>query len=322
MANLIITNYCNADCPFCFAADSRSRMLKQGSRQMDEREFRDCLDFTLKAGIRELRLLGGEPALHPWFADFVKLGREAGCSILVFSNGVMPDAAREALSALDPDVCTVVINFSAVIREQDRKRRRDTLELLGSRVTPGVTLTAPRFSFDAVIAAVNDFGLRKHIRIGLANPTWGGTNRALHPKRYPAIAQALLEQSFLTARYGISLDADCGFVRCMFGDDLDILKKNGFRYISRCTPVLDLCAGGKILPCFALSNLSCPDRNDFPDAGAAFQSLNGRLSPFRTFGIYPECSQCVFFHTEECCGGCTAARLKRVNAEYEISDRS
>lgn len=311
MANQIITNYCNADCAFCFAADSRSRMLRSGSRQMDETEVRAWLDFTMKAGIMELRLLGGEPTIHPNFADFVKVGREAGCSIMVFSNGVMPDAARDVLAALDPEVCAVVINMNAAIREGDKSRRLQTLRMLGQRITPGMTLTSPDFSFDGLIAAIEEFGMRKAIRIGISNPTWHGNNHALHPKRYRVIGRALFEKSFQTAKHGISLEADCGFVRCMFGNDFDQLTANGFKYVSRCSPVLDLCTGGKILPCFGLSDLMSADRGDFPDAGPAYEWFTEKLGPWRQFGIYPECTDCRFFGTEECSGGCLAARMRR-----------
>ena len=311
MANQIITNCCNADCTFCFAADSRSRMLRTGSRQMDETEVRSWLDFTMKAGITELRLLGGEPTIHPNFADFVKVGREAGCSILVFSNGVMPDTAREALAGLDPEVCTVVVNMNAAIREGDAARRRDTLEMLGPRVIPGMTLTSPDFLFQPSIAAIEAFGMRKAIRIGISNPTWRGNNCALHPKRYRAIGRALFEKSFLTAKYGISLEADCGFVRCMFGNDFDQIKDNGFKFVSHCTPVLDLLTGGRIIPCFGLSNLMSADRRDFADAGAAYEWFMEKLKPWKRIGIYPECTDCPLFGTEECCGGCLAARLRR-----------
>lgn len=313
MANQILTNYCSANCDFCFAADSRSRMMRTGMRQINEAEFHAWLDFTLRAGIRELRLLGGEPTLHPLFADFVRIGREKGCLIRVFSNGVMPDRARDALAELDPEVCAVIVNLNASIREADRQRRRDTLEMLGPRVSPGITLTSPRFTLDEAVAAIESFGLRKNIRIGLSHPTWKGNNLALHPKRYAAVAQTLLQQSSLSAAHGISLDADCGFVRCMFGSALEKLKENGFCYNSNCTPVLDLCAGGKILPCFGLSNLISLDRDDFPDDGAAFKHLSEKLRPLRKFGIYPECAECAYFETSECCGGCVAARLRRLN---------
>ncbi len=315
MANQIITNCCNADCAFCFAADSRRKMLKGGKRQMDRAEVRDWLDFSVKAGITELRLLGGEPTLHPDFPEFVKLGREAGCSILVFSNGVMTDKAREVLAALDPEVCTVVINMSAAVKPEDRRRWRDTLEMLGPRAMPGMTLTSPDFSFMQPAAMIEAFGMRKKIRIGLANPTWMGANNAVPPKRYPAIAEALFEMSFFTAENGISLDADCGFVRCMFGDNFDRICGNGFRYISRCTPVMDFCTGGVILPCFALSNLVSLNRADFQNSGEAYRKMNELLKPWHSFGIYPECTDCAYFETEDCCGGCIAARLRRMQPD-------
>ncbi len=312
MANLIITNYCNAECEFCFAADSRHRMIRSGSRQMDETEFHNCLEFTLSGGDRELRLLGGEPTLHPLFPDFVKVGRKDGCPVTVFSNGVMPAASREALAALDPEVCNVVINMGANIREADKSVRRETLQRLGSRGTLGYTITSADFSFAEAIELIRTFGLRENIRIGLAHPTWRGVNKALHPKRYPAIGRRLLEASIMTARHGISLDADCGFVRCMFGNFFDQLTANGFRYSSKCSPVLDLCTDGKILPCFALSNLMALDRETFPNTEAAYERFTEKLKPLRTFGIYAECSQCVYFETDLCCGGCISARLRRL----------
>ncbi|MBQ6502976.1 MAG: radical SAM protein [Flexilinea sp.] len=312
MANQIITNYCSTHCDFCFAVDSRRRMLRENHFQMDETEVRAWLDFTLRGGIRELRLLGGEPTMHPCFDKFVNLGREAGCTVTVFSNGVMSKPARSALAALDPEVCNVVINMSASCGNRELRIRQETLEMLGPRVSLGYTLTSAAFSFREAVTWIENYRLRRNIRIGLAHPTWQGANRALHPKCYPMIGQALLEQSFLTAEHGISLDADCGFVRCMFGNSFDRLTANGFRYISRCSPVLDLCTGGRIIPCFGLSNLFSLNQADFPDAEAAFQAMTERIRPLRTFGIYPECSKCVYFETEECCGGCIAARLRRL----------
>ena len=317
MANLIITNYCNANCAFCFAADSRHKMMQSGSCQMEETEFCKWFEFTLRGGNRELRLLGGEPTLHPDFSKFVKIGGKAGCWVTVFSNGVMPADSREALAALDPEVCNVVINMGANIREEDKSIRRETLQRLGSRVTLGYTIFSVDFSFVEAVDLIRTFGLRENIRIGLAHPTWRGANAALHPKRYPAIGRRLLEESFMTARYGISLDADCGFVRCMFGNFFDRLTANGFRYISKCSPVLDLCTGGKILPCFALSNLLTLDRETFPDTETAYDRFTEKLKPLRSFGIYAECSQCIYFETDLCCGGCISARLRRLQPMEE-----
>ena len=312
MANQIITNTCNANCEFCFAADSRSRMLLMNETRMNVSEFRAYLDFTRRGGIRELRLLGGEPTLHPDFVDFVKLGRDEGLSIMVFSNGSMPDGACEVLASFDPDVCSVVVNLNAVLGEEAQERRAKALTALGPRVTLGMTLTSADFSLRYTVELIERFGLQRSVRIGLAHPTWGGKNRTLHPKRYSAVGQTLLAESFLTAEHGIELEADCGFVRCMFGRNLEQLRTNGFRYVSRCTPVVDLCTGGVILPCFALSNLTQANLKEFDSSRSVFEFFKEKLSPWHSFGIYPECSACQFFETDECCGGCLAARLRRI----------
>ncbi len=313
MANLILTNYCSADCAFCFAADFRVRSAQTIPAAMSAEEFDSWLDFVRKAGITELRLLGGEPTLHPLFADFVRKGRAAGMTVLVFTNGLVADGPLEALADLEPEECSVIVNMNAAVKPEALEKRNRTLQVLGSRVISGITLTSPDFSLRPIVSAIRRYGLNPSIRIGLSHPTWGGANRALHPKRYPAVGQALFEQSFLTAKYGIGMQTDCGFVRCMFGDRFGMLTANGFCYSSNCTPVLDLCTGGVILPCFALSNTVRQNRRDFAHAGEAYGRFTKILEPLHTFGIYPECADCVFFETEDCCGGCLAARLGRMN---------
>ncbi len=317
MANLILTNYCNAGCEFCFAADFRIRSAKIIPSAMSGEEFSAWLDFIRNAGIDELRLLGGEPTLHPLFADFVQQGRAAGLSVMVFTNGLIADGPLETLTRLDPEVCSVVVNMNAAVRPEDRERQKHTLRMLGRRASPGITLTSPDFDLLPLVSVIRQYDLNHTIRIGLSHPTWKGSNHELHPKRYTSIGQALFEQSFLTAKYGIALDADCGFVRCMFGSRFEQLTANGFRYASNCTPVLDLCSGGIILPCFALSNLLKLDRADFRHAGEVYDYLTEKLKPLHAFGIYPECADCPFFETETCCGGCLAARLRRLK-QYEV----
>ncbi len=321
MANLILTNDCNASCEFCFAAEHRSRSRRNGLRMMDGPEFSAYLEFICRTGIKELRLLGGEPTLHPQFSDFVGAGRDRGMSILVFTNGLMPDAALNTLADLAPDVCTVIVNMNAALTYGRQERLREVLQTLGKRAVPGITLTSPNFSLLPILSVIEQFGLERKIRVGLSHPVWRGNNISLHQKRYPAVGEALFEQSFLTGKYGIILEADCGFVRCMFGEYFNQLCANGFRYSSNCTPVVDLCSGGTILPCFALSGLMSLNRDDFPDTQAVYEAFSGRLRPWHTFGIYPECTCCPYFESSECCGGCIAARLKRINS-FALPDRS
>ena len=61
MANLVVTDVCNMKCTFCFArdylktssADSRSDFISLEA-------FEERLDFIVRSGINEIRLIGGE----------------------------------------------------------------------------------------------------------------------------------------------------------------------------------------------------------------------------------------------------------------------
>ena len=51
------------------------------------------IDFLKKSGIREFKILGGEPTLHPHFCDIVEAGlaEEDAMDIIVFTNGLWPE---------------------------------------------------------------------------------------------------------------------------------------------------------------------------------------------------------------------------------------
>ncbi len=75
--------------------------------------FRRLLDLVRKSGGKEIRLLGGEPTLHPEFPALLESALARGLRLLVFSNGLMPGSAIEALAAMPPDRCRVVLNIEA-----------------------------------------------------------------------------------------------------------------------------------------------------------------------------------------------------------------
>ena len=72
MANLVLTTACSLSCDYCF---TRGVWPPGAPRElMSLHTFEGALDFLERSGIREARLLGGEPTLHP---DFPQLARSA-----------------------------------------------------------------------------------------------------------------------------------------------------------------------------------------------------------------------------------------------------
>ncbi len=74
MANLAISERCNLTCSYCFAADYLG--LRQARSQfMSLAQYDDLLDFLDRSGIDQVRLLGGEPTLHPQFDILIQKAR-------------------------------------------------------------------------------------------------------------------------------------------------------------------------------------------------------------------------------------------------------
>ena len=77
-----ITEKCNADCPTCFNKDERS------SASMSFEMFRQICDLFSENGIGHIKIMGGEPTLHPEFKDFVAYSQTKFAHIHLFTNGV------------------------------------------------------------------------------------------------------------------------------------------------------------------------------------------------------------------------------------------
>jgi molybdenum cofactor biosynthesis enzyme MoaA len=112
MANLSVTRGCNRNCSYCFARDAFASP-GQSAAFISRRDFLRALDFLERSGIDQARLLGGEPTLHPEFPYLVDRVLERGRRLLVFSNGLMPEAALRRLEHTPVDRVAVLINVNA-----------------------------------------------------------------------------------------------------------------------------------------------------------------------------------------------------------------
>src|SRR3989338_1928218 len=103
MANLVVSGVCNLKCAYCFAGDylcAPSDSRAPAFISLDDFEAR--LDFLDRSGITEIRLIGGEPTLHPRFPELIERARRRAKHILVFSHGLIPERALACLTAFSP----------------------------------------------------------------------------------------------------------------------------------------------------------------------------------------------------------------------------
>ena len=64
---LIITSKCNFKCPYCRGTD-----INGTQRHMDFEEIKKVIDYFASQDIRNIRISGGEPTVHPQIIDIVK----------------------------------------------------------------------------------------------------------------------------------------------------------------------------------------------------------------------------------------------------------
>ncbi|MBM3744408.1 MAG: radical SAM protein [Acidobacteria bacterium] len=289
MANLSITAVCNRACGYCFASGT----WNGGPAYMAWADYVGALGLLERSGIDQVRLLGGEPTLHPEFLRMLNTALERGSRVLVFTNGLMPRPALERLEGTPADRVAVLVNVAAPEESsvEERTGQAETLARLGLRVTLGLNIQTPGFQPDFLLELIRLHGLARTIRFGLAHPCLDGSNRYLHPRHYRAVGERLARFRRRAEAEGVALELDCGFVPCMFPPETGEWSSAG------CGPAPDVLPDGAAISCYPLYGL----RRERLEAGVDAAELRRRFDaaggPLRAEG--------------RCDGGCLAAAMLR-----------
>lgn len=313
MANLTVSAVCNQHCPYCFTADHLDGSMARRSF-LEMRDFDARLDFLDRSDIDQARLLGGEPTLHPQFPELVRRARVRGKTIVVFTNGLMPESSLASLEELPAEECTVLVNVNhpAEAGEEAFERQRAAIRQLGERALLGFNIYRPDFQADFLLSLIAEAGCRPAVRLGLAHPCLSGENRYVHPNQYVAIGQKIVRFARLAGEAGVRLEFDCGFVRCMFSDeDLRTLEEWEADVGWRCNPILDVDIEGAVIHCYPLARLGSLPLTPETDAPALRKAFESITRPYRQAGVFRECSTCSFKQSGVCPGGCLAATIRR-----------
>ncbi len=313
MANLSITARCNRDCDYCFAKEALAA-LAGGRLSMSMPVFEQSLDFLERSGIRELRLLGGEPTVHPQFPEMVARAVARGFRLRVFSGGLVPERALDVLCGIAARQLAVLVNVippdegpPAVRRKQER-----VLQLLGLRASLGLNIADPGVELAFLLDWIARFGLSPGIRLGIAHPVPEGGNRFLHPRHYGEVGRRVAAFGRRARESGVRLTLDCGWVPCMFPPGaLEVLGIDPAEAGRRCNPILDILPDGSVISCYPLASRGRERLPTTRDAAWLRRRFHTTLTADRAFTLYPHCRRCSWRERGACTGGCLAAALRR-----------
>ena len=326
MTNIIISNKCNLACPYCFANDFlQSQQLEVRNKFIQPDYFQELLDYLDRSKIPEVRLIGGEPSLHPDFPELLKLACDRNKHIVVFTNGLLSLPVLESLMTLSSEECTVLINMNTHMlngfTQKAHQQRRSVIRSLGPRVLLGYNIFSPNFDLTSVIETSMNNNCRPEIRLGLAHPTLSGDNHFLHPNDYGTVGEKIAGYAGLAADMGRVFDFDCGFVRCLFSPEAwSSLQDAKVIPGIHCNPILDIDMNRNVFHCFPLASQIHTGLTKTSDAASLRSTLSQQVNSYRKVGIYKECYTCIFKQSDECTGGCLANTIRRFRpADFVIS---
>jgi MoaA/NifB/PqqE/SkfB family radical SAM enzyme len=295
--NILLTTACNLECGYCFA---QSLKAQSGRQEMRLRDLEWLLFDYLDPRADEVRFLGGEPTLHSRYPEALRLAQSYGYFVTVFTNGTQA-ILRETAPDL-PYQILLNLNDWQTYSEGQQAEIINNLAALGRRVSLGYTVTRPDFDLSTHQRLIREYGLKPMIRLGLAQPTIGGTNAFLANEDLPAAHRAIADWAVRLAPDSIRLNFDCGFMQCYYGEDeFAKLYRSGAVVRFFCAPALDVGPDLKAWRCYAFSGAPGVDLRRFRTIKEAEQWFERRDRYLR-----PECDSCRDHQSGFCDGGCLA----------------
>jgi cyclic pyranopterin phosphate synthase len=321
MANLLLTEKCVRACPYCFAKEH----LKENKENILSWEnliyIADFLEFS---GEKYLSLLGGEPTLHPDFIDFVLYLHQRQFHVNLFTSGIISDTkidiAKEYLLNIPVENFSFVCNYNHPDSStaSETKQIETFFTVFSKYISLSYNLYQPHFDFGFLVNAILKYGLKKHVRLGLAQPIPGQKNECLSLDEIRGIAENFRSQLKVLEENRISLGFDCGMPLCIFSNE-DIgrlFKLNRSKVVFCCSPAIDISPDMQVWSCFPLSNYEKISLYDFDSVNEIRRYFSGQNNAIREKkkGIFFFFLTCIYFEENLCIGGCLAHLINNLSS--------
>lgn len=321
MANVLLTETCVRSCPYCFAKQYMSEADVKDSLTWDNLIY--IADFLQASNMNHISLLGGEPLLHPDIAEFCKYLSQRGFIVTIFTSGIMPDAKYATFVEKFSECKDLPVRFVCNVNDP-RISPKNELEKVyrffssfGDRTSLSFNIYRMEFDMDFLIDYISQYGLNRHVRLGIAHPIPGEKNLYITPDHFKEVASKLMYYFEKFDKLAIEPGFDCGFPLCMFDNEQlgKVFKYTSGRVSFQCGPAIDIGTDLSVWSCFPLSSFHKKSLFDFQNYQELEHFYFDKMVEVRqnSRGIYPDCFTCKNFEKGLCSGGCLAHILNKLN---------
>lgn len=317
MPNILLTERCVRSCPYCFAQQYMDH--KEDKTAITIENFDIIIEFLKKSSIKNISLLGGEPLLHKEIDTIISKLLNQEFMVKVFTSGIMAQSRLNSLvdtiHKLELDLqkrikFIVNVNEPSLSKPAENKKVEEFLSCLGEYCSLSFNIYRMDFDINFLVDFIFHYGLRRTVRLGIANPIPGYKNEYLKPEKFKDVGEKLMDHFHKWYELGIIPFFDCGFPLCMFNDEqigkLYKYTHNGLDF--DCGPTIDIGPDLSCWCCFPLSKIKRKSLLDFADYEELYSYFNQIQNNYRkeSRGIYNRCKDCKNYDNEVCGGGCLA----------------
>lgn len=338
--NLMVNNYCNLHCPYCFAQEE---MHSKKAMNITMENLDKYLDFAKKEieqgnnDFCQVRFIGGEPSLHPQLSKLIDKVINYKCfnDILIFTNLTFPHDVAEMLveksKKIHISLLPNVNNLDYLLPER-RKNLLYNLDYL--------TIALPDFNQISINIYSHDQDLTVWERIickyNLKSIRWSivvpnkKIDETFNVRDYfHSFQPILLQLAQWAKKYHVYLNCDCSQVPLCALDSWAVVEilKTAPDFFARggltCShEVLDITPTLKVVNCFGvasvlpnLKNKQLTDFNSYRELKNYYRDLTEDYA--KHYVATTACTSCDRFKTADQCCACLGYRIFKVEDQNE-----
>ena len=295
--NLMINTYCNLHCPYCFAqTEMKNNIVKNISKE----NFKIYLDFLKNNEEPDVRIIGGEPTLHPDFFELLDIVIDYNCfeRVVIFSNFTFDTAFAEKIIKYNDKI---EIEFLPNVNNNDKiDIVESNLDLLSAAIPLAVerisiNIYDPKQDMSFWERIICKYNIRK-IRWSITVPNMKLKQDFNFKEYFHSFQDCLYTMLDWVVKYHVDLQCDCNNPPvCAFDDDFVVYAMKVCPYIFGdlfCdTAAMDVTPDLDIIGCFGCNKYRKPLKN-FSSIEEIYQDIQIEEMPLRKTPPQEECLRC------------------------------
>lgn len=311
MPNIVINNFCNQNCRYCFA--SKMMMSEDQKKNIDFDSFKKIVTFLKKSNVRNVGIIGGEPSLHSELITFINYLK---------SNNIYPRILTNGTNLLSHDItqlknCSLLININSqeevgVKNYESTLLTLNQLDHINTNVTYGINLFKNLSDYNYFIDLLIQHG-KNSCRCSYVSPT-SLSDLQSKEKYYNDGKELFLSFCADAQKYNIQVQMDCNKIPlCYFSDkEIELVNNVCKNYNSFCNPVVDINMDFTATSCFgAYDPVNIFDFEYYLDLERYLFAK--KMLPKILINNDEKCKNCEKFNKLICQGGCLAFAQNKIH---------